>query len=121
MKMMHPYSYVGCKNFAFQPNKLTTTMKEDLVENIVLRVAKFYGVEKKDILGRSRVEEIMIARHISIYLCLQLTGISLVKLGKIFGKDHSTCIHSRDFIQSQLTNKSDDTIKNDIRQLKIIL
>ena len=121
MKMMHPYAYVGCKNFAFQPNKLTTTMKEGLVENIILRVAKFYGIEKKDILGRSRVEEFMIARHVSIYLALQMTGISLVRLGKIFGRDHSTCIHSRQWVTTQLQNKYDDRIKEDIKTLKYII
>jgi chromosomal replication initiation ATPase DnaA len=121
MKMMHPYAYVGCKNFAFQPKSLTQAMKEDLVFNIISGVAKFYDVDKWEILGSKRDDAFMLPRHIAVYLSLQMTGISLVKLGKIFNRHHSTLIHSREYIKDQLHNKSNDDVKEDIKKLKYIL
>ena len=120
--MMHPYSYVGCKNFAFHPQTLTQEMKENLVMNIINGVAKFYNIEKWDIIGKKRNDGYMIPRHIAVYMCLKMTGVSLVRLGKIFsGRDHSTMIHSRDYIIDQLEDKNDNAIKQDIKQLKLIL
>jgi chromosomal replication initiator protein len=122
MKMMHPYAYVGCKNFAFHPQTLSNEMKENLVMNIINGVANFYKIEKWDIIGQCREEQIVIPRHVAVYMSLKMTGISLVRLGKILGgRHHSTIMNSRDYIIGQLEEKNQTPLKEDIRQLKYIL
>ena len=47
------------------------------------------------IASRSRKAEIVELRHIWMELMYKFSGISMVKIGKISGRDHSTVIHAK--------------------------
>lgn len=64
-------------------------------KEIIDVVVQYYGVEKDDVIARSRKQEIVRARHVAMYLCRNLTNMSLSKIGTRFaGRDHSTISHA---------------------------
>ena len=57
---------------------------------IIEHVANFYGVAPRDITGQKRDHDIMLARHVAIYLSRTMTTLSLQNIGESFGRDSST-------------------------------
>ncbi|MGF1645687.1 MAG: chromosomal replication initiator protein DnaA [Kineosporiaceae bacterium] len=62
---------------------------------IVAETASFFGVTVEDIHGSSRSRVLVNARQIAMYLCRELTDLSLPKIGQHFGgRDHTTVMHA---------------------------
>jgi len=57
-------------------------------------VCRFYQLTKDDINGSSRVKAVAMARQIAMYLCRELTDLSLPKIGELFGRDHTTVMYA---------------------------
>ncbi|WP_051630113.1 chromosomal replication initiator protein DnaA [Mycoplasma simbae] len=94
-------------------------------ESIVEYVAKYYRVSKKDILGKSRLKDIVLARHIAMFIIREEMGISLEKIGQIFGnRDHSTIINAIKKVEAsreltdQTYNRAISAISEEIYKLK---
>lgn len=85
------------KGYVFTPNP----------DIIIATVAELYGFTSKDIKGKKRYPRIAEARHLCMYLCRNLLGITYMEIGKIFGgKDHSTIVYSIKKIEDlRVTNK----------------
>ncbi|MCU4706733.1 DnaA ATPase domain-containing protein [Mycoplasma sp. CSL7503-lung] len=87
-------------------------------ENIIKHVAKYYRVSSKEILGKSRKKEIVIARHLSIILIKNILNKSSTEIGKIFNRDHTTILSAlnklNDETQSLSINKTMNELKKDI-------
>lgn len=68
---------------------------EVLPTDIVSSVANYFNLSVDDLYGQSRVQDIAFARQIAMYLCRDLTPLSLPKIGQLFGgRDHSTVIYA---------------------------
>lgn len=65
-----------------------------MIERILSAVSLKYGVSVEDIKSKKKTENIVNARHLSIYITRKLTDLSLPAIGKIFSRDHSTIISS---------------------------
>jgi chromosomal replication initiation ATPase DnaA len=65
---------------------------------IVFAVAKHCGVQAGEIVSRSRISRVTLARHITSYLYRELTALSYPAIGAIIGRDHSTVISSHTLI-----------------------
>ncbi|NLE96793.1 MAG: chromosomal replication initiator protein DnaA [Propionibacterium sp.] len=64
-------------------------------ESIMQATGQYFGIAVDDLTGPSRVASIAMPRHIAIYLCRELTDLSLPKIGAKFGgRDHSTVLNS---------------------------
>ncbi|MBK7822159.1 MAG: chromosomal replication initiator protein DnaA [Tessaracoccus sp.] len=64
-------------------------------ETIMESSARYFGISHDDLTGSSRVASIASARQIAMYLCRELTDLSLPKIGAKFGgRDHSTVLHA---------------------------
>lgn len=64
-------------------------------QSIMEATASYFGISVDDLTGPSRVATISMPRHIAIYLCRELTDLSLPKIGAKFGgRDHSTVLNS---------------------------
>jgi chromosomal replication initiator protein len=62
---------------------------------IMSATADYFGVTMEDLCGSSRSRSLVIARQIAMYLCRELTDLSLPKIGTHFGgRDHTTVIHA---------------------------
>lgn len=62
------------------------------VNRIVGVVADFYSLTPAQIMGKTRVAQIALARHIAMYLCKNLLGMNYTEIGKAFGKDHTSAM-----------------------------
>lgn len=72
------------------------------------RVAEAFGVSRVDILSPRRDRGSVIARHVAMLLCRELTTNSLPAIGRLFGdRDHTTIIHAIRTINRRI---ADDTV-----------
>lgn len=91
------------------------------IEKIQEEVGKFYGISVKELKGAKRVQNIVRARQIAMYLARELTDNSLPKIGKEFGnRDHTTVMHAHNKIKAALMEDGNleielTTIRNNIR------
>jgi len=66
--------------------------------------------------SKTRVRTVALPRQIAMYLCRELTELSLPKIGEEFGgRDHTTVIHACDKIQNEL--KKDSTMNANIKEI----
>ena len=87
------------------------------IEKIQTEVGNFYGVSVKEMKGTRRVQNIVLARQVAMYLARELTDNSLPKIGKEFGgKDHTTVIHAHAKIKSLIDE--DDNLRLEIEAIK---
>jgi len=57
--------------------------------------AQYFDVSLDDLCGTSRSRVLVNARQVAMYLCRELTDLSLPKIGQTFGgKDHTTVMHA---------------------------
>jgi len=84
---------------------ITEVVLKDLLPNeagpeitaaqIMAATASYFGVTVDDLCGASRSRVLVTARQIAMYLCRELTDLSLPKIGQAFGgRDHTTVMHA---------------------------
>jgi chromosomal replication initiator protein len=57
--------------------------------------AAYFSITTDDLCGTSRVQSVVMARQMAMYLCRELTDLSLPKIGQSFGgRDHTTVMHA---------------------------
>ena len=62
------------------------------VRDIQSKVAKHFGLELNDILAERRMVKIVLPRQIAMYLAKELTLKSLMEIGRMFNRDHTTVL-----------------------------
>jgi chromosomal replication initiator protein len=67
---------------------------------IMEETAVYFGLEQADLVSKSRSRPLTTARHIAMYLLRELTGLSLIKIGDLFERDHTTALHGIKKIES---------------------
>lgn len=65
---------------------------DNLVEKTFETVCNKYQVEVKDITGKRRNANIVIARHVATYILRQITELSSIEIARYFSQDHSTIL-----------------------------
>ena len=99
-----------------------TTIKEVKVRpiKVISTVAKYFDYRNKDLLGSSRKAELVIARHIAMFLLRDSLNIQLEKVGEIMGgRDHTTVMHAVEKMKSEV-NKNGD-IRRKVTAIKLAL
>ena len=62
---------------------------------IIAQTSAYFGLPIEDITGPSRGRHLVMARQIGMYLCRELTDLSLPKIGAQFGnRDHTTVMYA---------------------------
>jgi chromosomal replication initiator protein len=73
---------------------------------IMAETASFFGVTVEDLHGSSRSRVLVNARQIAMYLCRELTELSLPKIGQAFGgRDHTTVMHAERKIRGLMSER----------------
>jgi chromosomal replication initiator protein len=73
---------------------------------IMAATAEYFGLTMEDLCGSSRSRMLVTARQIAMYLCRELTDLSLPKIGQMFGgRDHTTVIHADRKIRAQMAER----------------
>jgi len=63
--------------------------------DIINSTAEYFKLAVDELTGSSRAQAIATARQISMYLCREMTNLSLPKIGQLFGgRDHTTVMHA---------------------------
>ena len=87
---------------------------------IIQVVADHYGIRAEDITSKKRTAEIVVPRQVVMYLCRELTDISLKNIAKVLDKkDHSTIINGITKIQDEINNNSDFAAQINVIKKKI--
>ena len=81
------------------PNQVTAA-------TIMAVTAAYYAVTLEDLCGSSRSRQLVTARQIAMYLCREMTDLSLPKIGQHFGgRDHTTVMHACEKIRAQMAER----------------
>jgi chromosomal replication initiator protein len=73
---------------------------------IMGQTASYFSITLEDLCGTSRSRTLVTARQIAMYLCRELTELSLPKIGQHFGgRDHTTVMHAERKIKQQMAER----------------
>lgn len=73
---------------------------------ILAEISRYFDLDLDEILSLKRDRPLVEARHIAMYLCRELTDLSLPRIGQRFGgRDHSTVMHATSKIRTLMAEK----------------
>ena len=103
--------------FNIEKQESFETLDSDKIKDIV---AEYYNVSVSQLESRLRTSNIVVARHIAMYLCRDLLNMPLIKIGEEFGgKDHTTVINACEKVTKMC--KTDSNYKQAVDELKKLL
>lgn len=96
---------------------ITSSKTEEITVNrIKEKVVDVFGIKMEDFNSKKRTRSISYPRQVAMYICRELTDLSLPKIGEAFGgRDHTTVMHAHDKISSEIESGSD--IKDKISKI----
>lgn len=84
--------------------------------DIINRTADYFNLSVDELYGPSRAQQIATARQIAMYLCRELTPLSLPKIGQLFGgRDHTTVMYAHKKITQLIAERR--SIYNQVTEL----
>ncbi len=90
------------------------------INDIQKEVAKHYALTISDLSSKSRKQHMVLGRQMAMFICHELSSLSLSKIGKHFGnRDHSTVLHAIKKIKEKHLESIE--IKNDYELIKLKL
>ena len=106
-----PYEKV--EEVGFEPPPQRAVNFQDVLEEI----SRYYSISVQDMIGASRVREILIPRQIAMFLGKEFLRISYVRLGQIFSnRDHTTVMNAVNKIEKAMQN--DPQLLREVRSLE---
>lgn len=87
-------------------------------------VAKYFNIDKKDLISSKKSNDIAHPRQIAMYLCRTIGQMSFPKIGADFGnRDHTTVMHAVNKIEKEIKEKTNtklivESVKNIIQNSK---
>ncbi|MNK59642.1 Chromosomal replication initiator protein DnaA [compost metagenome] len=99
-------------------NKLATTQKKTInILYIQEIVCDYFGIQREQLLSKTRKREIALPRQLAMYFAKEYTNATFTKIGEeMGGKDHSTVMYACDTIRD--VSKIDKELKKYIKDLK---
>ena len=89
---------------------------EITADQIMEATSEYFGVSVDDLRGQSRSRVLVNARQVAMYLCRELTDLSLPRIGQAFGgRDHTTVMHADRKIRQQMAERR--SLYNQIAEL----
>lgn len=86
------------------------------VSDVLGAVSEHYNLDQKMIVSKNRSREVMIARHVAMYLCKEMTDHSLTEIGFQIGRrSHATVLHSVTCMKEQLA--IDPVLRHQLAQI----
>ena len=87
-------------------------------------VSKYFSIDKKELAGDKRSNDIAFPRQIAMYLCREVANMSFPQIGQDFGnRDHSTVMHAYKKIGKEIKEKTNtklivESVKNIILKVE---
>ncbi|MBZ4652977.1 MAG: chromosomal replication initiator protein DnaA [Peptococcaceae bacterium] len=85
------------------------------------KVSEFFGLRMDEFKAKKRTRNVAFPRQVAMYLCRELTDMSLPKIGEEFGgRDHTTVIHAHEKISADIKKdpQLEVTIKTIIEKIQ---
>lgn len=96
------------------PPRRSRAISVRLIQDLV---AEHYGLDSKEMMIRLRTRQVALARQVAMYLCRELTDLSLPRIGQEFGgRDHTTVLHAHEKISREL--QSDAELRQTVQFLR---
>ena len=94
-----PYETPEHTGFDISPLRIAT------LQDVMEAVSRYYSVSVQDMVGASRVREILMPRQIAMFLCKKYLRMSHVRIGELFSnRDHTTVMNAVEKIEKKLQN-----------------
>lgn len=92
--------------------------RANINHNTIMKVvSRYYDISPDQLVTKKRSRDISHPRQVAMYLCRELTDMSLPKIGQVFGgRDHTTVMHACEKIQDSIDNNND--LRRTIMELK---
>lgn len=117
----------------FTHSPITIEIAEKAINDVILQkekvisadyvqevIARFFNIDKKDLKGPKRSNDIAFPRQVAMYLCRETANMSFPQIGNEFGKrDHTTVMHAYSKIEKEI--RSNPTTKLTVESVKKIL
>lgn len=89
-------------------------------EDIIDTVCEHYSVRLNDILSQRRTKNLAFPRHVAMFLCKEMTQLTLTEIGSFFGgRDHSTVLHAINKIKG--IRLKDANLRNELERFELQL
>lgn len=74
---------------------------------VITKICEYFAIKQADLVGPRRQKELVLPRHLTMYILSEELGLTVEKIGEMLGgRDHTTVMHGRDKIKgSILTNR----------------
>jgi hypothetical protein len=109
-----PYHYVSVKPITFDDTRI-------MIHGVIRAVCDFYGVTPAELSSACRTRQLIIPRHVAMYLAREMTPKSLPAIGRALGgRDHTTVLHAHRKIKDmrqkdEVLNRDIDTIRASVK------
>lgn len=99
MQKLNKDPYEDDEDIGFKQAPKRAPRMEDILEG----VSRYYSVSVADMLGQSRVREVLIPRQIAMFLSKKYMRLSYVRIGETFShRDHTTVMHAVEKIEKKM-------------------
>lgn len=71
------------------------------IHQVMTATATAFGVPLLRLQGKQRSQDLVLARHVAMYVCREVTGRTLKEIGKEFRRDHSTVTYGLRRVEHQ--------------------
>jgi chromosomal replication initiator protein len=93
-----------------------SSQPEITAATIMAQTSAYFGQSMEELCGSSRSRVLVNARQIAMYLCRELTDLSLPKIGQHFGgRDHTTVMHADKKIRQLMAERR--SVYNQVTEL----
>ncbi|TGK11746.1 chromosomal replication initiator protein DnaA [Leptospira fletcheri] len=114
---------------AFSHLFFTASMIEEILKNRIFRkknlqlsqdkvieyVSSLYNLDPREIMGKSRKKELIIPRHLCMFILHKCYRMNKSQIGRIFGGEHTTVIHAVRKIESLM--KEDKNFSSKVEEI----
>jgi chromosomal replication initiator protein len=112
-KLIDPTEISPNVNVGFETAPKQAVSFQDVLEG----VSRYYSVSVNDMLGESRVREIVTPRQIAMYIGKKHLRMSFVRLGESFSnRDHTTVMHAVGKIETKI--QDDAQLMREVRTIE---
>jgi chromosomal replication initiator protein len=113
MRKLNKDPLADVEHVGFVPTERRQASFQDVMEAL----SRYYSVSVQDMIGASRIREILIPRQIAMFLCKKYLRISYVRIGELFSnRDHTTVMNSVEKIESKMQH--DPQLLREVRTLE---
>ncbi|MBF6213682.1 chromosomal replication initiator protein DnaA [Nocardia puris] len=82
-----------------------TAALEINASTIMAVTAEYFNTTLEELTGPGKARPLAQARQIAMYLCRELTDLSLPKIGQAFGRDHTTVMYAEKKVRKEMTER----------------